>query len=388
MLPVLLAYGFRPFFLLAGTDAAVTIALWMLSLRGDLHLPSTFPPLAWHVHEMLFGFVAAAIGGFLLTAVANWTNRPPVRGTPLMLLVLAWLLGRVAVAVGASLGWGVALAVDLAFLALLALIAGREIVIAGNRRNLPMVAALVLLAIANAAMHLEAAVLPELAGAGQRLAIGVIVLLIALIGGRIVPTFTRNWLAARGEARLPAAFGPVDRAAIAVTAATVALWSVLPGHPLTAAAAGATAVLHAWRLARWCGGRTLAEPLLAILHLGYGWLVPGFGLLALCIVTPGMRCSAAMHALTAGAMGTMILAVATRATLGHTGRALHAGPVTTALFAAVTIAALARVAAGLGAGGQDAWLDVAAGAWIVAWLGFLTVYGRMLVRPRLDGGPG
>lgn len=388
MPPVLLAYGFRPFFLLAGTDAAVTIALWMLSLRGDLHLPSAFPPLAWHVHEMLFGFAAAAIGGFLLTAVASWTGRPPVRGTPLLVLVLAWLAGRLAVAVSAPLGWAITLTLDLAFLLLLALVAGREIVLAGNRRNLPIVAALVLLAIANAAMHLEAAIPPDLAGAGQRLAIGVIVLLIALIGGRIVPNFTRNWLAARNEARLPAASGTVDRAAIAVTAATVALWCVWAEHPLTAAAAASTAVAHAWRLARWCGGRTLAEPLLAVLHLGYGWLAVGFGLLALCIVTPGMRCSAAMHALTVGATGTMILAVATRSTLGHTGRALHAGPATTALYGAVTVAALARVTAGLGAAGQDVWIAVAATAWIAAWFGFLALYGPMLVRPRIDGRPG
>lgn len=388
MPPPVLTHGFRPFFLIAGIAAVAVIALWMLSLTRGVPLPAAFSPVAWHVHEMLFGFAAAAVAGFLLTAVANWTGRPPIRGTPLLALALAWLAGRLAVAAGAHLGFGITLAVDLAFLLLLAILAGREIVLAGNRRNLPIVAAVVLLALANALMHLEAAALLDGDGAGQRLAIGVLVLLIALIGGRIVPNFTRNWLTARGEARLPAAFGALDRAALALAAVTVVAWAARAEHPLTAAAAGAAAALHAWRLGRWCGGRTGPEPLLAVLHLGYAWLPAGFALIALGIVSPDVRASAAMHAFGLGAMGTMILAVATRATLGHTGRALHAGPGTTALYALVSAAALARVATGLGAVGQSAGLALAALAWIAAWLGFLALYGPMLVRPRSDGRPG
>lgn len=381
----ILTQGFRPFFLLAALWAALALMLWVLSLEGWLTVPSVLDPVSWHIHEMLYGFIAAAVAGFLLTAIPNWTGRLPLQGKPLLLLVAVWLAGRVVMAVPLPGGAVTAAAIDVAFLLLLWLVAIREILAGRNWRNLPMVAALLLLLIGNMVFHLEAIGTVPLDGLGWRFGIAVMVMLIGLIGGRIVPSFTRNWLVKeRPDAPLPAPFGVFDRIVLLVTLAALIVWLIAREIP-AAALLGIAAGLQLIRLGRWRGWHTGAEPLLLILHIAYAWLPIGLGLLAVAAGYPAVTETGALHALTAGAMATMILAVMTRATLGHTGRALAAGAGTTAIFGLVTLGAIARVAAAFWPAAARDLLLAGGLAWIAAFLGFCVIYGPMLLKPRVAG---
>jgi uncharacterized protein involved in response to NO len=375
----LLSAGFRPFFLAAGLWACIAMALWLGMLRGTATLPTAFAPITWHLHELLFGFVVAAIAGFLLTAIPNWTGRLPLQGGPLAGLVLLWLLGRVAIAVSAWTGPLIAAAADLAFLAGFTAVVAREIGAGRNWRNLPVVIALALLTGANAIMHAGAFGLPAWEDAGKRLALAIVVMLISLIGGRIIPSFTTNWLRRRKATELPAPFGRFDSATLGITAVALACWVVLDlgaisGPALVIAAAAQTA-----RLARWRGSDTGQEALLWVLHVGYAWLPTGLLLLGLATWSPTLGTSA-LHALTVGAMGTMILAVMTRATLGHTKRELTAGQGTLAIYLLVMFAALVRILGPfLGAEYMMA-LDLAGAAWIAAFGLFCVLYFPLFVR--------
>ena len=380
--PAILEQGFRPFFLLAGLHAALALALWIHVLAGGWMPPTHFPLLSWHAHEMIHGFAMAAVAGFMLTAIPNWTGRMPLQGLPLLALVLLWVAGRIAVLFSASMGAGAAAAIDLAFPLVFLAVVAREIVAGRNWRNLPMTGALTLLFASNALMHAEAAGAAIPAGSGARLGLGLLVLLISLIGGRIVPSFTRNWLVKRGATTLPASFGWTDRVALGATAAAIALFAVAPESAPLAWAALAAAFAQAARLARWRGAATGAEPLVAILHIGYAFIPLGLALLGLSILTSAVPQTAALHAFGAGAVGTMILAVMTRATLGHTGRTLHADRATIALYAAIVLAALARLAAAFLPGMTMTLLTISGALWCAGFLGFSLVYGRYLTRPR------
>lgn len=382
--PAVLAHGFRPFFLLAGIWAPVALALSVATIRGWITLPTAFDPIAWHYHEMLFGFVAATVTGFLLTAIPNWTGRLPLQGGPLLALAGLWLAGRIAVAASALVGMWPAAVVDLAFLAAVAAVALREVVAGKNWRNLPVVSAVLLFLACNLLSHGAVAGLVD-DGLARRAAIAVIIALITLIGGRIIPSFSRNWLVKRDPQALPASFGVVDRVSLAATALALAWWAAAPVTATAAALAGLAAALNAVRLARWRGWRTRAEPLLWVLHVGYLWIPIGLALLAASFVVEGLSQTSAIHALTAGAMGTMTMAVMSRATLGHTGRELRAGPGLSAAYVLVTVAALTRLIA-------SAWTDAymplvitSASAWIVAFALYLAVCGPMLARAQPPG---
>jgi len=382
--PRIFSQGFRPFFLAASVWAALAQAIWLGMLAGRFDPPTAFDPVSWHVHEMIFGFVAATIAGFMLTAIPNWTGRLPVRGAPLAGLVLLWLAGRLAVLASASIGAGPAAAIDLAFLVAFALVAARELVAGKNWRNLPMAAALAVLAAANAAMHAEGAGWAELDGASWRLALAVVVLLVGLVGGRIIPSFTRNWLAKTGEARLPAPFGPIDGLAQGAAAAGLAAWILVPDAALAGALLLAGGALQGARMLRWRGGLTAAEPLVLILHVAYAWAPAGMCLLGAAILMPGLAAAGltpmlGIHALTVGLAGGMILAVMTRATLGHTGRPLHADRLTTAIYVAVNLAALARLAAEVWTGQAIVLIDASGLFWIAAFTLFALRYGRFLL---------
>ena len=377
-MPALFERGFRPFFLLAGLWAPAALLLWLAMLASILELPTAMDPVAWHVHEMLFGFVAAAIAGFLLTAVPGWTSRPPLRGLPLAALAALWLAGRVAVALSVWIGAAAAAATDLAFLAVLAAFCAREIAIGRNWRNLVVIALLAILIAANALFHLGETETAE------RAAVATIVTLITLIGGRVVPEFTRNWLVRRGAAKLPPQRDRFDSAAMALTVAAAISWVAVSDHPLVGALLGLAAVALAVRLARWRGLSTTSEPLLWVLHLGYLWLPVGLALLAVSMLVPAVPQGVALHALTAGAMATMILAMMTRATLGHTGRPLTASRATAAIYMLVTVAVAARLASGLADDGGSLLLHASAAAWVAAFALFVLSYGPMLLRQRID----
>lgn len=378
--PVFLSYGFRPFFLFGAIYAGLGILAWLPMFNGELELSTAFSPVDWHVHEMLYGYLPAVVTGFLLTAIPNWTGRLPLQGMPLLVLVTVWVAGRIAVTLSGEIGWLLAAIVDVSFLALVVAATAREIVVGENWRNLRVVGLITLLVAGNIAFHVEAHVRGT-AEYGARMGIAAIVLLIVVIGGRIVPSFTRNWLARENPGRLPAPFGRFDVAVIGLTAATLALWIAQPFGLPTAAALAITAVLNFVRVARWAGDRTWRERLVLILHLGYVFVPLGFLLAsaaALDVVAP----SAGVHAWTVGAAGTMTLGVMTRATLGHTGNTLTASAVTQAVYAAILIAALARICASLEPAWSQALLPVAAFAWCIAFFGFVASFGPMLVGKR------
>lgn len=379
--PALWSWGFRPFFLAAGVWACAALAVWLAAFYGLIDPPFGRDAQSWHAHEMIFGFAAAAIAGFLLTAVPNWTARLPVMGWPLALLTGLWLAGRVATFVGGWLGPMPVAVVDAAFLVVLAAVIAREVVSGRNWRNLPVCLVLMLLAVANVLDDLAAAAIVADRTLGQRLALALVAVLIALIGGRIVPSFTRNWLKRRGAARLPAEHGPVDRVGLAAVVLGGGAWVVLPGYALTGALLGLAGAVTLVRLARWRGWATGAEALVWVLHLGYGWLGVGLMLLGASIVWIDVPYFAAVHALTAGAVGTMTLAVMTRASLGHTGRDLHAGPATTAVYGLVTLAAVLRVASGFADPG-GVLLPASGAAWLAAFALFVLAYAPLWLRPR------
>jgi uncharacterized protein involved in response to NO len=376
----LLSYGFRPFFLLAALYSGLAILVWLPIFHGELSAATTFAPRDWHVHEMLFGYVAAVVTGFLLTAIPNWTGRLPLQGMPLLGLVIVWLLGRVAVSNSAWIGWASAALVDCAFLVLVTAAAAREIAAGRNWRNLRVVAVIAVLAIANIGFHLEAHYFGA-ANYSIRAGLGAIVLLIALVGGRIVPSFTHNWLARASADRLPASFARFDAITIAASAAALVLWIVMPAAFVTAAALLLAGILQAVRLARWAGERTYREPLVFILHVAYAFVAIGF-LLTSAGALGAVAESAGIHAWGVGAIGTMTLAVMTRASLGHTGRPLTASASTTAIYVAVVIAAVARITAALQPDWSELLLHVAALAWAAAFLGFAFSYMPMLRGPR------
>lgn len=385
--PALLRGGFRPFFLGGAAWALVVLVLFICALSATITLPTAFDTIAWHRHEMLFGYLGAVIAGFLLTAIPNWTGRLPIAGAPLAALAGLWLAGRVAILCSAVVGAPVAAVLDVGFLLTLAFVAGREVLIARNR-NLPVVGLVLLLAIASGLDHAEAMGAPLPPGLGYRLAIGLIVMMIGLIGGRIVPSFTRNWLAKHGAAgQLPAQPGRFDLFTLAITGLALIGWAVMPDAAASGYALLLAGAVQIVRLARWQGYRTASEPIVLILHVAYCWIPIGLTLLGLSIVSGSFQASAALHALTAGAMAGMTLAVMTRATRGHTGRDLVAGPITIAVYVLITLAAAIRVAAPILPMSYLAAIHLAAAAWIGAFLLFVIAYGPMLVLARADGKP-
>ncbi len=381
---ILFSAGFRPFFLLAAVWAALALPLWLLVYAGWLALPSALPPTNWHMHEMVFGYGGATVAGFLLTAIPNWTGRMPLQGRPLMILAALWALGRLAVLFSAGIGAAPAALLDLVFPLLFACAVGREILAGRNWRNLPMLLAAALLFAGNLLVHLEAVgATGATAALGDRLGLATLLMLMAIVGGRIVPSFTRNWLAKeRNDVPPPAALGPFDLAALIVTALALLAWTAAPEARATAWAELAAGLALGLRLLRWRGIATRREPLVWILHLGYGWLALGFLLLAADGFFPLLPRTTALHALTVGAIGTMTLAVMTRASLGHTGRPLLAGPGTRAIYLLITAAALLRLAAPLGGAQYMSLLALAGLAWTSAFALFALLYAGPLALPR------
>jgi uncharacterized protein involved in response to NO len=333
--------GFRPFFFSAAAFAGLAVPVWLLVLAGRAAPLSHLQTLDWHVHEMIFGYVPAVLAGFALTAMPNWTGRPPLAGARLAALWALWLAGRVAIAVSEAAPLAAAL-VDCSFLIAVAAYAWREVRAGGNVRNYPVCALIAALALANIGFH--SAALADLGVlAPTRIALSLIAILIALIGGRVVPNFTANWLAGQGIERRPAPFDRFDKLATAAIVPALGAWIADLDDRVTGVLFAVAAVALAARLARWSGWMTLREPLVAILHVGFAWLAVWCALMvgALLDVIPIDR-SAALHALTSGAVGTMTVAIMSRASLGHSGRPLTAGPLTCIVYGLVVAGAALR----------------------------------------------
>jgi uncharacterized protein involved in response to NO len=322
------------------------------------------------------------MAGFVLTAVPNWTGRLPISGPPLAAMTLLWFIGRFALlAHPEPLSTAF---LDLLFPIALAGLVLREILVGRNLANIPIVALLALFAIANGLDH-AGALVPSLEGYGIRLGLVVAALMMAIVGGRVTPSFTRNWMSRTGRAPLPAVMGNLDRTALVVTAAGLFGWVVQPQSFIGGAVLAAAGLLLLVRLLRWRGHRTLGEPILLVLHLGYLWLAVALLLLGLAALLPSViTASSAVHALTAGAVGTMTLAVMTRASRGHTGRTIASDGPTNAIYGLVTLGALFRVAAPLVASAYVPLLVAGGLLWSAAFGLFVLAYGAMLISKRVS----
>jgi uncharacterized protein involved in response to NO len=336
--PTLLSFGFRPFFLLAIIFAVTIIPLWVAVYMGAVELNGPFPSVDWHIHEMLFGYTAAVICGFLFTAIPNWTGRMPIRGWPLVMLISLWIAGRLAMAgIGGLRPPLVVLAIDNAFLIAVCGMILIEIVAGRNWRNLKVIIPVVIFLGSNILYHVEVLTQGS-AEYSRRLSIAVVVFLITLIGGRIIPSFTRNWLVKSNPGKLPIPFNRFDILCLLASAGSLILWIIYPDAPFAGWLLIIASVLHIVRLLRWRGYRTLSSPLLMMLHVAYSFIPIGLFVLGLGGQTAGL------HLLGIGAIGGMTTAVIMRATLGHTGRELKIGPNLVVAFLFVGLAAIIRSA--------------------------------------------
>jgi uncharacterized protein involved in response to NO len=341
--------------------------------------------LYWHGHEMVVGFGMAAMAGFVLTAVATWTDRPPVRGKLLGMLVFSWLLGRLIMMAATQLPYWLVASVDTIFPFLLAFLVGREVAGGRSRRNYPIVGIALVLAVLNLMYHLGAM---RILSGMDRLAlyfmIHLVLLMITVIAGRIIPNFTANWLRAQGHERLPENHPLTDGITVLATLATGVSVSLTPFGPVTGILAMVAALSHAVRLARWRGLATTSEPLLFVLHVAYLWLPVGYALTALAAFGLVFPATAALHALTMGAIGNMILAVTSRVALAHTGRSLHAPRLIVISYAILNAAVVTRILGPLSSGLYVEMIDLSALGWIVTFAIFTGVYWPVLTRPRVD----
>jgi len=377
-----LSYGFRPFFLSAALFAGIAIPIWALILSGWTDSPFRDAPREWHVHEMLFGFLPAVITGFLLTAMPNWTDRPPIRGAPLLALVTLWLAGRLAIAMPWPTPF-VAAFIDAGYLAALAAIVWREIAAGKAWDRAPIGAVISFYAVANILFH-RLALGGKETDLPERMAVALMMLLLTLIGGRVTPSFTGDYLAARGVPKELPPFSRYDGLTILLTVVAALSWVAQPQSAITGWVLIAAGLANFVRLARWHGWLTWREPIVLILHLGYGWLALSLLTVGAATIGFGLKPADAVHALTTGAVGAMTMAIMTRASLGHTGRPKQADRPTMMIYILVNLGALLRVfgpAAGLP---MHLALGAAAAAWSGAYLLFAAIYGPYLIRPSLD----
>lgn len=387
--PLLLNFAFRPLFLVAGLYGVISMGWWGVIYLLEAYLPPTaWDPVSWHSHEMIFGFTAAAIGGFLLTAVANWTKRPPVAGNRLLLLTIAWIGGRIVVSINAIVGPALTAVVDLSYMVLLVLFFGNEVIQAKDKRNYKVIGFLALLGLFNLSFHLESSFLlpipPRFSGRG---AIVVILLLVGTISGRIIPNFTRNWLIKHQKTAVtpPPAFSRLDAITMIATALLAVGWTINPFHQLTILGSVLIAALHGVRLSRWRGLSTVADPIMIVLHVGYAWIPAGFLLGAWAAFSDVLMFSAALHGLSIGAIGLMIIAVGSRAALGHTGRELKSSRPMTLVYTMIFASTVFRILAGTAVYYIE-FLAASVVAWCLAMLIFLIAYYPVLTRPRVEQG--
>ena len=386
-----LAVGLRPFFLLAGLDAIFTMVVWLLAyFHPDIWPSNAVPAMYWHGHEMLFGFVSAAIGGFLLTAVPGWTGSKSYAGWPLGILVAIWLAGRMALLPWLALRPIAEAIIDLMFFPALVATLAPPLIRARKVRNMPFIALLTLLFAANLAFHLgQLGMLDN----GEMISLGatldIVIIMITVIGGRIIPAFTRSGLARNGISIEIKPREWLDIAAIGAVVAVLAGDLIVPQSLLNGVVALVAALVQATRLAQWNGHRTLRDPLVWVLHAGYAWLVIGLALKGLWLIAAIPFAEKWLHALTIGAFGTMILAFMTRASLGHTGRTLIAPAPVAGAYILVSLAAAIRVFGPAILPSNYAVVVISAGTcWIAAFMIFLLIYTPMLMRARVDAKPG
>lgn len=385
-----LGAGFRPMFLSAAASAVLPLVVFLLALSGWSAVPSAWAPPAWHAHEMLFGFAGAAVGGFLLTAVPNWTKSRPLSGRPLLALFAAWLVGRLACSSGDALPGALVAALDLLYLPGLLLAVTPAIVRARAPRQYPFPALLLALWGADLAFHLtQLGSLPaSWASPTLHVALSALLLVLAIVGGRVVPAFTTGALRRAGSSDEIPARPRLHAATLVCLGAALVAQVALPPTPRGVVACLAAALLLT-RLLEWRGHRALRMPIVWVLHVGWAFLAGGVLLVGLSDLGVDIPPTSALHLLTAGAVGTMVLAIMSRASLGHTGRPLEVSGATTVAYVLVITGTLVRALGPAIAPDRALEALTAGGAtWAAGFAIFFVVYAPMLVRPRADGKPG
>lgn len=356
------------------------MVLWIAALSGLVDIGGDYGAPNWHAHEMLFGFASAVLAGFLLTAVPNWTGRLPVSGKPLVWLFALWCAGRIFLLVPDTVGVVTAAAVDGLFLPALLTICAREVIAGRKWKDLKVLGGLLALSIANIIFHV-AAIEGDLSQMATRLAVSAYTVLVIIVGGRIVPSFTRNWLNRFGRTDFPVPYNGFDTAAILTGIAALAVWTIEPESMVAVPTALLAAFMHAVRLIRWRGWTTWPEQVLVVLHVAYAFIPAGFIAIALAALDV-MDTRSVLHVFTVGVIGCMMLAVMTRASLGHTGRKLAASRVTIAAYVALIACALLRPAAEFLPGAMMHLYACSALLWIVGFGLFCVEYGPILMRER------
>lgn len=385
----LFSYGFRPFFLLGGAYALIMIPWWVYRFAHANAAFGGLPAMYWHAHEMIYGFVMAAIAGFLLTAVPSWTGERGFAGKPLIAAVLLWMAGRLAMSLSTEIPFWVLAVAELALVPWLIVLLAPPILRTRNR-NLPLLAVLLVLWIIDVAFLAGMARADAALAAGStRLAIDFVLILITVIGGRIVPAFTANALRRRGEEPNLVTRAPLEYTVIGLMVAVAVADVIAPVGVVSGVLAALAALAHIGRLSGWRSFRTGGEPVLWIMHVAYAWLPLGLALKAFAILGDAGWASRWQHALATGVIATMILAVMTRTALGHTGRPLVVSPAIAVAYLLLTLTALLRTFG-------VAWfpahypltLTVSAVTWAASFGIFLVVYTPILWAPRVDGKPG
>jgi uncharacterized protein involved in response to NO len=385
----LLSYGFRPFFLAGGAYALVMIPWWMYRFAHGGASFGGLPPMYWHAHEMIYGFVMAAIAGFLLTAGPSWTGVRGFAGPPLIVAVTLWLAGRVVMSLAGDMPFWLLAAAELALVPWLIGLLAPPILRTRNR-NLPLLAVLLVLWLIDAAFiaslwRVDAA----LAGGSARLAIDFVLILITVIGGRIVPAFTANALRRRGGEPNLVTRTWLEYVVIGLMVAIALVDVFAPNGVASGVLAALAALAHAGRMSGWRSFRTGGEPILWIMHVAYAWLPLGLALKACALLGDAAWASKWLHALATGAMATMILAVMTRTALGHTGRPLVVARAIAVAYLLLTCTALLRTfGVALFPAHYLLTLELSALTWMACFGIFLVVYAPILWRPRADGRPG
>lgn len=382
----LLSIGFRPFFSVMAIFACVAMGQWIVYFnRGWPVLFVRDNPVLWHSHEMLFGFAGAAIAGFLLTASANWVQRPPIQGKLLIALIAAWLTGRLAMMFSALLPPLLVFILDLSYWLLLLTVLAHVLISARNQRNYKILWVLTVLLLANCLYHAQGLGLTNTGDLAIRLTLIAVIVLISIIGGRIIPAFTGNWLRQQhpdATVDLPMTSDAKDAVAITLTVVFAALWGLFPNHWASAITGVAAGCAHGVRVADWKFHLTTSEPLMLILHIAYGWVALSLVLLGVTIWIDALPQSVGIHALTVGAVSTMILAVSARVSLGHTGRPLTTTRLVSISFVLITFAALVRTFASV-SGHYSLALVISSVLWIAAFVLFLVEFLPKYVTPRL-----
>ncbi len=381
--PALFSYGYRPFFLFASIWAVFSIIAWVITFTGHETLAIAIDPFSWHAHSFLFGYLWAVIAGFLMTAVPNWTGRLPIVGWPLATLVALWLIGRIAMTFSYYLPNGVTIACDLLFPLAFTFAIGREIIMGKNWRNLKILILLVMLFCANCLFDGEAFSQVYAADSyGARWALAIAVFLIAIIGGRIIPSFTRNWMVKQSITNLPAPHDKIDLAIMIFTAICLVSWVIFPDAIFTAIIGGICGLANLYRLIRWHGWLTKKEPLVWVLHLGFLFIPLGFIALTLSTfdILHGGR-APVQHLWMAGGIGLMTIAVMTRASLGHAGRPLTVSWPVVLVYCSLFCSVVLRVIAGI-ADNDLTMLNISGTLWILAFFGFVVLYWNILTKPR------